>query len=185
MGQDPGEIREEIEDTRARMGETVEAIGYKTDVKTRAKDSVSEKKDAVVGSLSSGKDAVVGKADAVVSRVSGAVPDREQVKSGARKVGVSKQNPLGLAIVGAAAGFIAGTLLPSTRVEDEKIGEVSDQVTEKAKEAGQEALDRGKTVAQEAVQTAKQTAQDQSQGQAQEMASSLREKAQEASRTTS
>jgi uncharacterized protein DUF3618 len=41
MGEDPGEIREEIEDTRARMGDTVEAIGYKTDVKSRAADKVS------------------------------------------------------------------------------------------------------------------------------------------------
>src|SRR5438045_6449275 len=43
VGQDPSEIREEIEQTRARMGDTVEAIGYKTDVKSRAKDSVNEK----------------------------------------------------------------------------------------------------------------------------------------------
>jgi hypothetical protein len=34
MGQDPSEIREEIDETRARMGETVEALGYKTDVTT-------------------------------------------------------------------------------------------------------------------------------------------------------
>jgi Protein of unknown function (DUF3618) len=32
MGQDPDEIRQEIEQTRAEMGETVEAIGYKADV---------------------------------------------------------------------------------------------------------------------------------------------------------
>ena len=52
------------------MGETVEAIGYKTDVKSRVKDNIAEKKDALV------------------SRVSGTMPDGEQVKSGARKVGV-------------------------------------------------------------------------------------------------
>jgi hypothetical protein len=31
MGQDPSEIREEIEDTRARMGETADALGYKAE----------------------------------------------------------------------------------------------------------------------------------------------------------
>jgi hypothetical protein len=143
------------------MGETVEAIGYKADVKSRVKDDIAEKKDAVV------------------SRVSGAMPDGEQVKSGARKVGVSKQNPLGLGIAAVAAGFVVGTLLPSTDVEDERLGEMSDQVSDKAREAGQEALERGKDVAREAVDSAKDTVDEQTGSQAKEMASSLRDKAQE------
>ena len=35
MGQDPSQIRQDIEQTRERMGDTVEALGHKTDV-TRA-----------------------------------------------------------------------------------------------------------------------------------------------------
>jgi gas vesicle protein len=168
MGETPDHIREDIEETRVRMGETVEAIGYKADVKSRVKDKIVEKKDAVVGS-----------ADSLVSRVSGAVPDPQRVKSGAQKVGVSRQNPLGLAIAGAAVGFVAGTLLPSTSVEDERLGEMSDEVGEKAREAGQEALDRTKGVAREAVDTARQTVGERSGDEAQRMASSLRDKAQE------
>jgi hypothetical protein len=168
MGETPDHIREDIEETRARMGETVEAIGYKTDVKSRVKDSIVEKKDAVVGS-----------ADALVSRVSGVVPDRQQVKTSAQKVGVSRQNPLGLAIAGAAVGFVAGTLIPSTTAEDEHLGEMSDQVGEKAREAGQEAFDRTKGVARDAVDTARQTVEERSGDEAQQMASSLRDKAQE------
>jgi hypothetical protein len=38
MGQDPDRIRQEIEDTRERLTETVDAIGYKADVPARAKD---------------------------------------------------------------------------------------------------------------------------------------------------
>jgi uncharacterized protein DUF3618 len=161
MGETPDHIREDIEQTRGRMGETVEAIGYKTDVKSRVKDNIAEKKDAVV------------------SRVTGSMPDGEQLKSGARKVGVSKQNPLGLGIAALAAGFVAGTLLPSTNVEDERLGEMSDQVGEKAREAGQEALERGKDVAREAVDSAKETVGERTGTQAEEMASSLRDKAQE------
>ena len=48
MGETPDHIREDIEETRARMGDTVEAIGYKADVKSRMKDTIVEKKDAVV-----------------------------------------------------------------------------------------------------------------------------------------
>jgi hypothetical protein len=161
VGETSDHIREDIEQTRGRMGETVEAIGYKTDVKSRVKDNIAEKKDAVV------------------SRVTGAMPDGEQVKSGARRVGLSTQNPLGLAIAAGAAGFVVGTLLPSTNVEDERLGEMSDQVGEKAREAGQEALERGKDVAREAVDSAKDTAGEQTSSQAEEMASSLRDKAQE------
>jgi Protein of unknown function (DUF3618) len=182
MGETPNDIREEIEDTRARMGETVEAIGYKADVKSRVKESVADKKHSVVGSLGGAKDAVVGKADAVVSKVGSAVPDGGQVRSGARKVGVSTENPLGLAVVGAAVGFVVGTLVPSTRVEDEKLGQVSDQVTDKAREAGNEAIQRGKSLAQEAAQRASDTLQERGGTEAQAMASSLRDKATEATR---
>jgi gas vesicle protein len=175
MGEAPDDIREEIEATRERMGETAEALAYKADVKTRVKESVSDKKDAVVGTLSSGKDTIVGGADAVVSRVSGVVPDRQQVRSGAKKVGVSAENPLGLAIAGAAAGFILGTLIPTTKVEDEHLGEMSDQVVDAAKQTGQEAVDRAGHVAQETMQTVRESTQQQSK----ELASNLQDKAQE------
>ena len=73
------------------------------------------------------------------------------MKQGAqRAAGVAKENPLGLAIGATAVGFVAGLLIPFTRVEDEKIGPMADQVKDKAKETGQEALERGKHVAQEA-----------------------------------
>ena len=166
MGETSDHIREDIEETRGRMGETVEAIGYKTDVKSRVKENIA------------------GKKDAVVSRVTGAVPDGEQLKSGARKVGVSTQNPLGLGLAALAAGFVAGTLLPSTNVEDQRLGEMSDQVGEKAREAGQEALERGKDVAREAVDSAKETAGEKSSDAADEMATSLRDKAQEVGYST-
>ena len=35
MGETPDQIRDEIEQTRDRMGDTAEAIGYKADVKSR------------------------------------------------------------------------------------------------------------------------------------------------------
>lgn len=180
MGETPDDIRHEIEETRARMGDTVEAIGYKTDVKGRVKESVADKKDALVGSISGGKDAVVGKADSLVARVGGVVPDGDQVKDGAAKVGLSKENPLGLALIGAAVGFIAGTLLPKSNVENEQLGEISDQVTDTMKDAGQEALERGKSVAQDAVQAATHTAQARGREEAEAMQESVADKAQEA-----
>ena len=43
MGQDPDAIRQDIEQSRADLGETVEAVGYKADVPSRTKDAMSDK----------------------------------------------------------------------------------------------------------------------------------------------
>jgi ElaB/YqjD/DUF883 family membrane-anchored ribosome-binding protein len=153
VGEEPDRIRAEIEATRADMSETVDAIGYKADVKSRAKDNLQEKKESIVGL----KDKVVGGA-------SERTPDSAEVKQQAKKAAsVAQENPLGLAVGSLAVGFLAGMLIPSTRVEDEKLGEVSDQVIEKAKQTGQEALEHGKQVAQDAVETAKESGQEHAQ----------------------
>src|SRR3954466_13821419 len=162
MGQDPDAIRQEIEHTRSQMGETVEAIGYKTDVKARAKDWVSEKTDAV-------KD----KVNSVMGRASDSTPSTGDVKQGAKQaVSTAQENPLGLAIGAVAVGFVAGMLIPSTTVEDEKIGPAADQLKDRVKETGQEALDHGKQVAQDAAQRARETVKESGQQHAQELASS-------------
>jgi ElaB/YqjD/DUF883 family membrane-anchored ribosome-binding protein len=157
MGEDPNAIRADIERTRAEMGDTVDAIGYKADVKSRAKDRIGETKDRLTG------------------KVSDVTPDGQQVK---RAAGVAQENPLGLAIGGIAVGFLAGMLAPSSRVEDEKIGPMADQVKDQIKETGQEAMDRGKDVAQQAAQSAKETAQEAGQQHAQDLQGSAQDRAQ-------
>jgi hypothetical protein len=148
MGQDPDAIRQVIAQTRSEMSETVEAVGYRTDVPSRAREAVSDKVDSV-------KSAVTGSATR------------------------AKENPLGLAIGAAAIGFLAGLAIPSTRVEDERLGPVADQVKDRVKETGQEALDRGKQVAQEVASTAAETAKDKTQEHGQELADSARQNAQD------
>ncbi|HEV3086910.1 MAG TPA: DUF3618 domain-containing protein [Candidatus Elarobacter sp.] len=58
MGQDANEIRREIEATRARMGDTVEALGYKADVPARVKDAVYERVETVKGTIGEAAGAV-------------------------------------------------------------------------------------------------------------------------------
>src|SRR5919108_6408010 len=166
MGQDPDAIRQDIEQTRADMSDTVEALGYKADVPSRAKEKVSEKVDAARARVSEAttraKEAVTGtasRAGDTASRVGDAAPSGGQVKRTARRAaGIAQENPLGLAIGAAALGFLAGLVVPSTRVEDEKLGPVADQVKDTVRETGQEALARGRQVAQEAVSSATETA---------------------------
>ena len=162
MAQTSDELRGEIEQTRERMGDTADALAYKADVPARAKDWLGEKKDALVGK---------------VGEASPGTGDAKQAAS--RAVRSAERNPLGLALGGAAAGFIAGLLVPSTRVEDEKLGPVSDEVKSTAAEVGREAVERGTAVAQEAGQTALETAKERGREQGEEMTTSLQEKAQE------
>jgi gas vesicle protein len=162
MGQDPEAIRRDIEQTRNQMGETVEAIGYKTDVRSRAKDSVQEK----TGRLR--------------DKISGATPDAGDVKGGAKQaVGVAQENPIGLALGAVAVGFVAGMLVPSSKVEDEKLGPMADQLKEQAAQTGQEALERGKQVAQDAAQSAAETAKESGREHGGQLADSARESAEE------
>jgi len=162
------------------MSETVEAVGYKADVPSRAKDAVSDKvenmKSKVSDTATRAKEAVTG----ATGRVGDASPSRGEVKQKTKRAaGLAKENPLGLAIGAAALGFLAGLAVPSTRVEDEKLGPMADQVKDKVKETGQEALDRGKQVAQEVASTASETAKEQTQEHGQDLAESVTQNAQD------
>ena len=129
MDERTGEIRQGIEETRARVGEEVEALSYKTDVGARFDDYVDEKKEAVTSK-------VKGATDAVASAAGTVMPSRQRLRS---VKNTAERNPLGLVVGGAAVGFVAGLLLPSTRVEDEQIGEMATKLKDTAKETGQEA----------------------------------------------
>jgi len=169
MGEEASHIREEIEQTRTEMGDTVDALAHKTDVKSRVKESLADKRERLRVQMAG-----------TSSRLGDATPDSRQVKEGARQaVGIAEENPIGLALGGLAAGFLAGMMLPSTKVEDERVGPVADQVKGKAMETAQEAVERGKDltgqVAEQAVETAKEAGREE----ADALKASARENAEE------
>jgi gas vesicle protein len=148
------------------MGDTVDALGYKADVKSRAKDKITGVKDKVTGT------------------VSDRTPDAGEVKGQAKRAaGIAQENPLGLAIGGIAVGFLTGLLVPTSRVEDEKIGPMAEQVREQVKQTGQEAMERGKEVAQQAASSAAETAKEAGREHAEELKESTQQRAQETSPT--
>lgn len=171
MGEESSQIREEIEQTRSEMGSTVDALAHKADVKGRVKESIADKRDRLQAQMSGAS-----------SRIGDATPESGQVKESAqRAVGVAEENPIGLALGGVAAGFLAGMLIPSTRIEDERVGPLAEQVKEKAVETGQEAIDRGKDVAGQVAEQAAETAKEAGRQQAEELKSSAQESAEEVS----
>lgn len=164
MGKDPHQIRREIDETRDRMGDTVDALAYKADVPNRVKDNIADRVDGVksaigntatkIGSAVTGTTARVGEA------VGSAVPDGSEVADGAKRAAsMLKENPLGVLLSGVAIGFVVGSLLPSTELENDRLGNLSDNLKEQVKDAGSQALQHGKAVLKETAQAAQQSAQ--------------------------
>ena len=143
MGQDTNEIRGQIDATRERMGDTVDAISYKADVPARIHDKIED-------TTQRAKDSIKGSVDAVADRVRNVDP-----------VGMARENPLGLMLVSAGLGFIVGSLLPITDIENEKLGPIADDMKEKAQEMGSQAIERGKSVIRDTVDAAQKSTQEQ------------------------
>jgi hypothetical protein len=147
------------------MGDTVQALSHKANVPGRIKESIGDKTDRLRQQMSS-----------TTSKVSDATPGASDIRDGAQQaVGIAQENPLGLAIGGLAVGFLVGMALPTTRVENERIGPMADEVKDTVKETGQEALERGKQVAQDAASAASDAVKESGQEQAEGLRDSVQE----------
>jgi ElaB/YqjD/DUF883 family membrane-anchored ribosome-binding protein len=97
--EDPAQIREQIEATREELGDTVEALAAKTDVKAQAKRKFSETKASIAAKQAE----VLGKTkegapEVVISAASGLAR-------------MAEQNPVQVVTVGAFGfGLLAGWL---------------------------------------------------------------------------
>ena len=200
MGKDASTIKQEIEQTRERMGDTVEALAYKADVGSRLKEGVADRVESVKGTIGNvmenvktavngttetvtgavgnvsdavnarahdGSDAVSGKVGALNERLSntlqGASNSLQSANQNAqaqtqRVVGIAKENPIGLALVGVALGFLTGSLLPVTDVERKQLGPIRDKVVDQAQAATADLVEAGKAVVAETAQSVVSTA---------------------------
>lgn len=141
MGKDTDKLREEIDQIRGRMGETVEAIAYKADVPSRIGDAITGTIGNLDGVQRSAKDAAkdaIENTKGVIDTAKGAVA-------------AVRENPLGLFFGAAAVGFLIGSLLPGTRLERERLGPIGDQLKEQAKERVQDSIGAARTIAVDVV----------------------------------
>lgn len=178
-------IRRDIEQTRRDMGDTLDALGYKANVPARAKGWTARKKDAVTGGCGAVFSRVTTATDSMVTRVSRATPSTGQIRDGAGSLkDTAERNPLGLALAGAATGFVAGLFAPSTRFEDEKVGPITDQAKAQVADAAGEAVEHGKQVAAAAAASAVETAKEEAKTHGEELSSSVQDKAREVAPTS-
>jgi ElaB/YqjD/DUF883 family membrane-anchored ribosome-binding protein len=135
-------------------------------------DAASTAKHAVSDAASTAKDTVTGAKERVVDATSAARERaselggqaRERARYQARQAQMGfwqsmEERPLAIGAAALALGVVAGLMVPSTRKEDELMGETRDRLMGRAKEVGEEALEKGKQVASAAVDTLKEEAE--------------------------
>jgi hypothetical protein len=156
MSNDPDQIREQIERTRADLSSNVNTLADTVNPAHAAKRQVSKVKGAVFGV----KDTVMGSgADAGAklssgqSSVSDAVSEApDQVRS--RTAG----NPLAAGLIAFGVGWLAGSLLPASVSEQQAANEVKDVAAPVLGDAAKDVAEHLKTPAQQAVESMKDTA---------------------------
>ncbi|MFG3715268.1 DUF3618 domain-containing protein [Micromonospora sp. NPDC047730] len=193
MSTDPDQIRREIEATRSNLSSDVDALAYKVsparivdDRKQRARNALQNVRDKVMGTASDLGHSTKHSAHSVGDRASSAasaVSDRAH--SAASTVGdaahraphairrKSEGNPLAAGLIAFGVGWLASSLIPATRREQqvatqvkekagehagvvkEKLGEVAGELKEELREPAQHATESVRSTAQEAVHAVK------------------------------
>ena len=97
---DPETIRDDILETREALGDTAAALGYKSDVKARAGDRVTETKERISGA-----------AEDAAAKAQQAMPS--SVRDGGERVrDLVRQQPIAAAAV---AAFVVGVVVGRRR----------------------------------------------------------------------
>jgi hypothetical protein len=104
---DPAEIREEIEETREQLGETVAAVAEKTDIKKQAQAKKDGLKEQAAAKAQDAKE----KAKGIGDKAREATP--ESAQQGVQQArGIASENPVPMALAGAfLAGLVVGRLI--------------------------------------------------------------------------
>jgi len=161
MTSNPEQIKAEIAATRADLSRNVDALAETVrpgNVAARQKDKLTSAvfgaKDKASSAVFGAKDAVAGSASQVQSGSGDALQSTgELITSAPRAARQGAQgNPLAAGLIALGVGWLAGSLLPATRVERQ----AADTLKEKAAPLVQEVSDMAKETAQNLQEPAKE-----------------------------
>jgi hypothetical protein len=169
MGQEPDQLRADIERTRAELDRDVDALTEKVSPGRivdrrvqRTKGTVRSWKDRVMGSAGGAAGSVGDTASNTAEGASNAV------QSAAGTVQERTQgNPLAAGVIAFGVGWLASSLIPASRVEEQAGGKVrelasehGDTVAQPVKQAASDVAEQMKEPAREAAQSVQQTARE-------------------------
>ncbi len=146
----PDEIREDIERTRAELGQDVDALADKVTPSKIAERQTRKMRRA----LTSVKDRVMGVASDVTDSAQDAIGHAGDVVADApQKVASSTRgNPIAVGLIAFGVGWLASSLIPASRVEQ--------RAAQQAKDAAAPLIDEAKDVAAEAADHLREPARD-------------------------
>jgi hypothetical protein len=177
---DPAVIREQIEQTRGNLSDDVNALADSVKPGNVAKRHVNKVRDAAT----SAKDKVMGATSDAGSRVMGVASDAgAQVKGVASGAGSqvgsagssltetvtsapqqiqsrTAGNPLAAGVIALGVGWLIGSLLPSTRAEQQAAVSVKETAVPLVSDVAKDATESLRGPAQEALESVKSTASD-------------------------
>lgn len=155
---DPDEIREEIERTRADLSDNVNALADSVNPAHVAGRQVDKVKGAVFGV----KDKVMGGGSDLTADAGSKLGSAQSAVTGApAQLGAqARGNPLAAGLIAFGAGLLGGSLLPTSQREQQAAAKVKDAATPVLSDAAKEVSDSLKEPAQQAVAAVKDTATD-------------------------
>lgn len=170
---DPEQLRQEIERTRENLSQNVNALGEAVDPSAVAKRQVEKVQDKITGAGRGLKDKIMGSDDdefhhdegGLAARLSDAGDSVSGMAASAR-TNVSdapaaarrrtRGNPLAAGLVALGAGWLIGSLLPTS----EKERQLATSAKETLEEKGQPLIEEVKAVAQQTAQNLKEPAKE-------------------------
>lgn len=173
--QNPEEIRAEIEATRARLSADVDAVTEKVTPenvvdrqKNKARNKIQGVRESIMGSADDARVAGHHAAHDLRDEASYRMDQAGNAVSDAPAAAKAKTrgNPLAAGLIALGAGWLVGSLLPSSKKEQELVADAADRVqphvqsaVDSTKEAAQDIAQDLKEPAKEAAQSVKETAQ--------------------------
>ena len=176
MAEEPDRLRQDIENTRAKMTRDVDLLAEKTSPTRIAQRRWTSVKEKVMGSTdharhaaSSSTSSAVGTVQDKASHLGDAASEKahdaaDAVRNAPQAVASQTQgNPLAAGIIAFGVGMLAATLIPVSDVEKragQQLKDNSGELTDSVKNIATDLKDDLSGTVQEAVDQVKQTAQD-------------------------
>ena len=195
--QNPEEIRAEIEATRARLSADVDAVSEKVTPenvvdrqKNKARHKIQNVRESVMGSADDARVAGHHAAHDLRDEASYRMDQAGNAVSNAPATAKAKTrgNPLAAGLIALGAGWLVGSLLPSSKKEQELVAEAADRAqphVQSAVDSTKEAAQDMKEPAKQAAESVKETAQsgaEQVKSQGQQEAGQLKGSAQDSAK---